>query len=371
MLTRDALRLALAGAVAAGCAGEIDPALEPGLPSADDIVMGNRTCAEVAARAGTDLGDFELRVEGGTPGTYALDPVHEVTIASEDGVHLDWAATTGVDAVLVRGGDATAVYAPGPEMSEGAGLTAPENPKLGEPYAISGVVFCFDHELEVTTAASMALTRTHRWRIANRGAHDAIEVVAGQGHWIPFTVEVGRDGWTDSDWLVRGAVAITNPAPYPAKVVGVEGWLDHLPVKVSCDAWLPMQLAPGATLICRYDRALAERVDGTLRAIVRTSGYEVGAGVGAAAVDFERAMIKERDQGVEVWDQYDRTLGFATGDATFVHALRIGPYPTSACGVPQTFRDTAGAIALDSRTTVRSTWTVAVEVRCPGNPGGR
>jgi hypothetical protein len=371
MLIRDALRLALVGALAAGCAGELDPAIETGLPSADDILMGNRSCAEVAARAGTDLGDFELAVEGGAPGTYALDALHEVTIASEDGIHLDWAATTSIDAVLVRGGDATAVYAPGPEMLEGAGLTAPTNPKLDEPYAVSGVVFCFDHEVEVTTAASTALTRTHAWRVSNTGPRDAVTVIAGQAHWMPFTVEVARAGWTDSDWFLRGAVAITNPAPYPANVVGVEAWLGHLPVKLTCDAWLPMRLAPGATTICRYARGLDHRVDATLRAIVRTSGYEVGAGVGATAIDFDRATIKERDLRVEVWDQYDRTLGVAAGDATFVHALPIGPYPASACGTPQTFRDTAGAVALDSRTTVRSTWTVAVEVRCPGSPGGR
>lgn len=362
MLTRDALRLALAGAMAVGCTGYVDEVITPMLPAADDIVMGNRSCAEVAARAGADFGDFELVVEPGTSGTYRLDPLNEVTLVSEDGFHLDWSATTAMDAVLVRGGDGTAVYAPGPELAEGQGLTAPMNPKLEEPYAIRGVVFCYDHELAVTTALSTAMTRTHQWTIANTAAQPQVTLAKGELSWMWFTAEVARAGATDGDWSVRGAMAITNPAPYPATIVGVEAWLGKLPARVTCDGWLPVRLEPGATTTCRYARTFDSRHDGPAHVIVRTAGYEVGVGVAETTIDFSRASIKERDTMVEVWDQYARLLGTAgSAGARFVHPLLLGPY--ASCG-PAQFHDTAAAIGVDTGTTVRATADVKVEVTC-------
>lgn len=361
MLTRDVLRLALTGALLAGCTGDVDEVITPVRPAADDIVMGNLTCAKVGARVGRDLGDFEVDVAPGPGGTFRVDDFNEVTLASEDGVHLDWAATTGMDAVLVRGGDGTAVYAPGPEMTEGHGLTAPMNWKLEEPYAISGVTFCYDHELEVSTSLATFLTRTYAWSITNTGAGSFVRVAAGKVHWMPFTVDVARAAHTDSDWTVRGVIAVTNPAPYPATIVGVEAWLGKWPAKVECDAWLPARLDPGATTLCRYARTLEAPMVGTAHAIVRTSGYEVGPAAGVAGIDFARASVKERDATVSVWDRYDRLLGTTSKDATFVHALAIGPY--DACGA-HLFRDTAAVVGVDTHASMGASWDVIVDVPC-------
>lgn len=355
--------LLAAGAVASCASGLDDSPVHEIRPSADDILMGNPACAEAAARVAADFGDYELVVSPAAPGTYRLDELNEVTLASEDGIHLDWAASTSIDAVLVRGGDATAVYAGGFEAFLDVGLTAPWNPKLDEPYQLREVVFCYDHELAATTATSAWLTRTHAWSVGVHPLQESVVVPRGQTRKVSFAVKVARKAAVDGNWLVRGAIALFNPAPYAASVVSAEAWIGRAPAKLVCEARLPFTMKPEETVICRYDRELPGPYTGPVQAIVRTVGYEVGGASPVTAIDFADAVVAERDGRVEVRDQAGSLLGTATGNRSFIHHAVVGPFDT--CGAVRPYTAAIGVTGADTGTTVWAHATIPVTVACP------
>lgn len=361
MSTRRLFQLLVAGVAVAGCATGDDEPVTPILPAVNDVAMGNATCAEVGARLGKDLGDFELQVEPAASGTFRMDDLNRVTVASEDGQYLDWSATTAIDAVLVHAGDTTTAYTYAGEAREGSRLSGPINPKTEEPYAIWRVDFCYDHELVVSTASSISLVRTYDWSVALTASKTRLYLDRGHTTTVSMRATVARDGWTDSEWLVRGAIAITNPAPYPARITGVGDRLGELPVRVTCPTKLPATLMPLTTLVCSYERALPDDGGRANQVIVTTEGYEVGEGTATAELDFDRALIKERDARVEVRSLHAGALGLTTG-GRFDYKVTVGPYTT--CGATELFYEAASATTLDSGTVTAARVPIEVTVTC-------
>ncbi len=112
--------------------------LTHGYAGAQDVVEGNPNCA--------DLGiPIELKVEPPATGTYG-DGTLEVFV-DVNGKFFDWNVTESsqeaVDAVIVKGGPNANVYSYD-EATAASGLSAPTNPKTGEPYGLSHISFCYD-----------------------------------------------------------------------------------------------------------------------------------------------------------------------------------------------------------------------------------
>lgn len=362
MLTTKLLHVLVAGAAVAGCATGDDGVVTPIIPSGDDIVMGNPRCAEAGARVGLDLGTFAFAVDPGTPGTYRLDDVNRVTLASEDLRVLDWSATVGVDAILVRGGGATQIYVYAPEARDGAGLTAPIDPKTGEPTAITGVEVCYDHELAVTTTAATALTRAYAWTVGVTADQRELYLVAGATEPVRFTTKVAPDGIVDRDFVVAGDIVITNPAPYAAQIVAIGDRIGELKATVTCPELMPFALAPFGRVVCRYSRALPDDATRINRIVVDTVGYEVGRGTAARAIDFDDAKVTELDRRVEVWDDHAGRLGVTATERRYGYRLTVGPY--DSCGETLPFTSTASLLGSDSGLIARASATVTVHTIC-------
>ena len=109
-----------------------------GYAGAQELVEGNPKCA--------DLGiPNELKVEPPATGTYG-DGKLEVFV-DVNGKFFDWNTTQSsqeaVDAVIVKGGPNANVYSYD-EATADSGLSAPMNPKNGQPYGLSHISFCYD-----------------------------------------------------------------------------------------------------------------------------------------------------------------------------------------------------------------------------------
>lgn len=365
MLTRKVLSVVLvAGGLVAGCSADPAATESPHVTSKEPIVvMGNPDCADVAALLGLDLGDFDLRIDPPASGRYLLDDVNHVYLAATDGVHVDWSASIGVDAVLVKGGPSTRVYLYGEEASSGAGLTAPTNPATGQPYGVSHVDVCWDYELTVRKTAETMLHRTWTWAIDKSASVAALALAPGEVARIPYRVAVSRAA-SDSDWGVAGVVTITNPAPFSTMVTEILDDVGELPVPVECARPLPFALAPGASATCYYHVALP---DGAMRGnhvVVVTSG-PVDGGEATALVDFAKATTIERDACVEVWDEHAGRLGRTCADHVYTYDLLFGPY---VCGAAERVVDTARFVTVDTGARGEASWAIAVTV-APCEPG--
>ena len=141
--------IAVVGSVIASlaCAG-VASADEPAVTQ----VAGNPTCASI------DPSYFEIKVDNVREGRTVFGDGTTSGSVTVRGLHLDWSATPGVDAVIVKGGSTANVYRADDEMTAGANLHAPINPDNGRPYGISHVSFCSDGK--DTPARSQAPTPT-------------------------------------------------------------------------------------------------------------------------------------------------------------------------------------------------------------------
>lgn len=355
--TNRLLMMGVAVLAVAGCATEDTTSTRDQEGRVVTVLDGNPTCAEAAAQLGRDLGDYEVKVDPPAPGTYALDAYNSVTLASADGVYLDWWATVGMDAVIVKGGDAATVYMYDPEAFADSGLSAPVNAS-GHPAALSHVSFCFDYNVAVSKTAVPSFDRTYAWSIDKVGAADAITLAAGEVFPMAYTVHVARSGATDSDWQVAGDVGIANPTPFTAHVVAVTDDLGGVPVALDCPG-LPHAIEPGGAMTCTYAIALAGPAAGVNHVVVETVG-DVGGGEASAAFDFVGAVPHEYDACIAVRDDHAGALGTACEERTYAYALDIGPY--EACGMEATFTNVASFVAADSGATGSDAWMVAVTV---------
>ncbi|MBC7307348.1 MAG: hypothetical protein H5T80_10565, partial [Dietzia sp.] len=198
---RRSATLATGILVAAGGLVTVGPALAAAV--SPSFVAGNPSCADLG------LGSLEVKFDPPTSGTMDLGPLDTVTMTTADGIYLDWSATLGIDAVIVKGGPNANVYAYSPEATADTGLSSPINPSNGTPYAISHVSFCYDFELDVAKTANTSLERTWTWDIDKVGDQTALTLQTGQTHLVNYDVTLTAVP-ADSDWTVSGTVTIAN-----------------------------------------------------------------------------------------------------------------------------------------------------------------
>jgi hypothetical protein len=115
---------------------------------------------EEPGNAKCPAGTTELKVEPVESGTES-DGTLTVTLVVT-GNTFDWTSNIGVDVVIVKGGPNSNVYTydPPAESTGDKGLSAPINPKTGEPFGLSHVSFCYDVEQATTTSTSTTSTST-------------------------------------------------------------------------------------------------------------------------------------------------------------------------------------------------------------------
>jgi hypothetical protein len=325
------------------------------------VVDGNPTCADLG------LGRYSFKVEfpGPGPGTYVIDAAgNTITITSTDGIHFDWSSTLGMDAVLAKGGPMAYVYAYDPESLGDSGLTPPINISNGTPYGISHIDFCFDYEVKVEKTAETSFTRSYGWTLEKSADTSELLLATGQQYLVSYTVTASLGGYTDSDFAVAGTIVVTNPAPEPATVEAVVDVLDGaVALPVDCGVAFPVQLAPGAELVCTYGSDLADASSHLNVATALTSGF-VGPGSGSAAVDFGAAEMAEVDACITVDDTLQGGLGtvcLETVPHAFQYALYLGGY--AVCG-EYTVDNVASFVADDSGATGSASWSVAIDVAC-------
>jgi hypothetical protein len=125
------------------------------LPASAASVIPTQESGNARCPAGTT----ELKVEPVESGTFT-DGTLTVTLVVT-GATFDWTSNIGVDVVIVKGGNVSNVYDYRPGESTGdTGLSAPINPKTGEPFGLSHVSFCYDVEEPTTTTTTAPTTTT-------------------------------------------------------------------------------------------------------------------------------------------------------------------------------------------------------------------
>jgi hypothetical protein len=348
------------GAGLVGCTSDpVDDVDDTGQVAQACYLDGNPSCADAAVILGIDLGTFSYKIEPPESGTYVFDGVSSFTMTTLDGVWLDWSATIGLDAVIVKGGPGANVWIYEPESMGETYLSAPINDSTGLPYAISHVELCYDYELAVTKTADASFTRSYQWTIDKLGGAAELVLAAGQVYPMPYQVSVSRAGYTDGDWAAAGTITIDNPAPLPATIVAIDDALDGVPVALACPFELPFELGALASATCTYEVALADPTDRTNTVTVLTEGF-VGGDSASAPVSFAYASMTEVDACVDITDDHAGPLGTACDDVTYEYSVEIGPY--AECDTTWQVVNTASFVAGDTSATGQDSWTVTVTV---------
>ena len=180
-------------------------------PDVDPVLVpGNPTCA--------DLGyEHEFKVDPPNSGTYPLPGGNSVTVTI-DGVNFDWTSTLGMDAVIVKGGNAanSYVYDPPAESLGDDGLHAPNN-SSGGPAGLSHINFCWDGEtvvpkpLTATKTANGSYDRTITWDLTKTVDPASHSGEAGDSFNSTWKVDATKSVVEDN-YKVTGKITINNPA---------------------------------------------------------------------------------------------------------------------------------------------------------------
>ena len=378
--------LLLALAVSCGRDGSLPTdVLGPSFSSVTPIfIAGNPSCATLNAD-NTDFptitSNFGFKLDGAPTGTFYLtstygsltgsapsDPNNSVTISNVEtsslGPIFDWAATLGIDAVIVKGGPNADAYIYDPEVYGDQDLHAPVNPNNGMYFGISHIEFCYDYEVDVSKTAAAEYTRTWDWTIDKVGDQTALTLSTGQQFLVNYDVTVDAP-YIDSDWGVSGKITVANNTPLAATITAVSDVVSPaIAVTPSCGVSFPYVLAVGASLECTYFTELPDGADRTNTATVTTSGA-VGGGSASADVIFGDPTTKV-DECIDVTDDKYGSLGtVCAGDApkTFEYSLDVGPY--DVCG-DYSFGNEASFETKDQGVAGSDSWTVNVSVPCAG-----
>jgi len=336
------------------------------------VVPGNPTCADL----GYDFG-FKPQPEPPPSGTYPFpnDPYNSVTIDT-DGTALytyfDWSSPTlGIDAVIVKGGDAANVYAYDPESFGDTGLHSPE--KNGNIPDVSHIEFCYDYEVDVEKDAETSFTRTYEWDITKSVVPDTWHLFAGDSGTSRYTVAVEKTGFTDSDWAVSGNIYVANNTPFKATITSVSDEISGFgAAAVDCGVAFPYELPSGGTLTCSYSASLSDGSNRTNTATVETSGT-VGGGEGTAGVVFG-APTTEVNKEINVTDSNAGSWGPVSGTTSWTYEktfTEAGTYGNVATIVETGQSDNAEVtvnvysmnVSKDADTSFNRYWTWSIDKR--------
>lgn len=306
------------------------------------------------------LGTESLRLAALKDGTYPIDRHSSVAVSFEDR-SFDWEANLGIDAVIVSGGNSALVYHYDPEAFFGEQLHAPLK-VIGPPFGIESIEFCFDYELEVTATASTSFQRQLFWSLSQEPARDSLFLSSGQTFLMPYKVTAGVAGQEDSDFLVKGMIVVSNPAPVLIVLSKIEAaFEDGGSVELFCGA-LPRVLFPGDRVVCKYtaERRGGESTSLTVKAIPH--GFPE-ASVATIRVDFGEAKVDLKDECVELSDRYLGEKVLCAGQpirGPFSYEAAIGPF--EGCSEVVHFANSASLRGLDSGERIFAHSEVVVEL---------
>jgi len=255
-------------------------AIEPGLYEVD----GNATCAglylldpdlmELGPLFGfkydgnptenlehTLTNDGKWVLETGTPSD-SINSVRifNISLKEEDGKQVgyifDWAATLGIDAVIVKAKDSNA-YVYYPEEFGDEGLHAIDYK------AISHISFCYDYELTATKTAEAKTYKTIDWTITKDVTPPSASKFIGEDATFDYTVSVLKEE-TFGPWVVEGTITVKNPTPWPVEFE-VTDKVGGVPATVDCGGVTTLTandgLAGGADeVVCTYSISSATEI---------------------------------------------------------------------------------------------------------------
>ena len=311
---------------------------DPGAPSGDGVepvfIDGNPSCATLNANnAGFPnvTSDFGFKINDGTNGTFTFtnppgtltggalpDPYNSVTISNSDGTLFNWAATLGIDAVIVKGGPNADAFVYIPEDTADTQLHPPVNPSNGEYYGISHIEFCYDYEFSASKTADTAYTRTYTWTIDKSVDPDTHTGFAGDSFTSDYDIVVDQS-YEDSAFAVSGTITVNNPTPFTASF-SVADSVGGTAASVSCPTY---SLAPFASTTCTYSASLADKTDGTNTATITSLTAGIGGATATAGYAFGEPTSVVGYPTVNVSDTFpypggiSEALGSASSDTTF------------------------------------------------------
>jgi len=326
------LAVMLTFAAGIGSAYADDPV--PGAPVSGDGVVpleydGNISCQQLGYGFGfkiegngadvyTDTFPLDLSNGGSHTGGAPDDPSNSITASSDDGFFIDWTATLGIDAVIVKGGRDSNAYVYFPEDTADTNLASPDL-SGGQLPQISHVEFCYDYELTASKTANAEFTRTYSWTIDKSVDPAAHSGFAGDTFSSDYDVNVDQT-IADSDFAVSGEITVNNPTPFAVNF-SVSDDVDGTAANVSCDTY---DLDPGASTVCTYSADLGDidPGDGTNTATITSNTSGVGGATASADYAFGDPTTTVGDPTVNVTDYFDgdlvgEDLGSASGDLTF------------------------------------------------------
>lgn len=248
--------------------------------------------------------------------------------------------------------------------------------ETGQSDTATVTVNCY--ALDVTKTATPSNDETFRWQIVKSANQSALTLQTGQTAVVSYTIVVTMTGSSSSGFGVTGTIAINNPAPIGAKILGVTDTIAGVgSATVTCSGvTFPTTLAAGGTLNCTYTSPLPDNTTrlNTAAASMQNHSYD-SAGVatptgianftGVASINFTGATVNQIDECVNVTDTHAGNLGqvcVGQSPKTFTYNRVIGPF--NACGTA-TVPNTAAFTTNDTATTGSSSWLVTVTVPCP------
>lgn len=172
--------------------------------------------------------------------------------------------------------------------------------------------------LSVTKTATTTFTRTFAWTIdksADPATWDLFDGDTGTSDW---TVDVTKDGGTDSAWAVSGSITIENTSEEDAVVTDVDDVISGgLLATVDCPVTFPHELEPGDDLVCTYSRPLPDGTDRTNTASATLDSGQVFDDDAAVTFGAPTTLVNDT---VDVTDTNGMSWDDVADDATFDYA---------------------------------------------------
>ncbi|WP_203581501.1 hypothetical protein [Microbacterium hibisci] len=306
--------LVLAGALVAQTASATDaPVIRTGSGTAECKAAGY---------------DFGIKLDTGDDGTYVygVDPQWEDTVAGYAisvtllGDSFTFTATPMPAAVLVKAGTHYDIFTPPYEQ--------PLEPTV--KFGISHITFCYEYvpqedpyeHLTVTKEMTTEYHRTHEWTLDKNVSKSDVWLYApggagsGTGQ-VDWTVDVMYGGYTDSAFLVKGTITVTNDGEAATVVsdvvdtMTIGGMADV--VDITCgDPAIDFEqdvvvLDVGQSLTCTFSQSVSGKVEGTNSAVATTLSGGTYSTAAPVAIPAWGAPKTETDASATVTDVNDAT----------------------------------------------------------------
>ncbi|MDI6876142.1 MAG: hypothetical protein QMC96_05150 [Methanomicrobiales archaeon] len=206
------------------------------------------------------------------------------------------------------------IYDPPAESYGDTGLHSPIGPN-NQPAGLSHIEVCYDYELNAIKTANAEYTRTYTWTIDKRVDNASHSGFAGETFNSNYEVALDQTV-TDSDWIVRGTIVVTNPSPFTVGFT-VSDSVGGTVAVVNCPTYT---LGPGASTTCTYSADLTGPINGTNTATITSLNSNVGGATATADYTFGDPTTFEGYGTVNVEDSVQGALGSASGDKTFEYS---------------------------------------------------